>query len=76
LPHRWQSTSLVADHRTCGSWLASDEASTDKAVSSPNKKGSSRIAGKVILDLHEKEFAVSVAVGHPLDHLDPVVDAL
>ncbi|MGY3300608.1 hypothetical protein ACVWY1_005086, partial [Pseudomonas sp. TE6288] len=30
--------------------------------------GSSRIAGKVILDLHEKEFAVPVAVSHPLDH--------
>ncbi|WP_221740084.1 hypothetical protein, partial [Stutzerimonas stutzeri] len=29
----------------------------------PQKKGSSRIAGKVILDLHEKEFAVPVTVG-------------
>ena len=38
--------------------------------------GSSRITGKVILDLHEKELAVPVTVGHPLDHLDPVVDSL
>ncbi|MGF6393327.1 hypothetical protein QFZ86_002235, partial [Pseudomonas plecoglossicida] len=36
-------------------------------MAAANKKGSSRIAGKVILDLHEKEFAVPVAVGHPFD---------
>ncbi|MFF7065076.1 hypothetical protein, partial [Pseudomonas sp. NPDC008258] len=36
-------------------------------LSDGRKKGSSRIAGKVILDLHEKELAVPVAVSHPLD---------
>jgi hypothetical protein len=36
--------------------------------------GSSRITGEVILDLHKEEFAVPVAVSHPFDDLDPVVN--
>ena len=37
------------------------------------KKGSSRIAGKDALDLHEKEFAVPVTVRHSFDDLYSIV---
>jgi hypothetical protein len=43
---------------------------------SPNrrqKKGSSRIAGKDALDLHEKEFAIPVTVRHLLNDLYSIV---
>ncbi len=36
-------------------------------------KGSSRIAGKDALDLHEKEFAIPVTVRHPLNDLYSIV---
>src|SRR5690606_32636699 len=42
----------------------------------PMKKGSSRFSGEGGPDLHEEEIGVAVAKGHPLDHLDAVVDAL
>lgn len=35
--------------------------------------GYSRITGKDALDLHEKELAIPVTVGHPLDDLYSIV---
>ena len=42
----------------------------------PQKKGSSRISGEGGLDLEKEVVGVPVPVGHPLDDLDSVVDAL
>ena len=39
------------------------------------KKGSSRFAGKGILDLQEEIGCIPKSVGHALDDLDAVVDA-
>jgi hypothetical protein len=41
----------------------------------PKKKGSSRFAGKRILDFQEEVGCVAKSVGHALDDLDAVVDA-
>ena len=37
------------------------------------KKGSSQIAWKDTLDLHEKEFAIPVTLRHPLDDFYSIV---
>jgi len=41
-----------------------------------NKKGSSRITGVSGSDLEEEVLIIPEAVGHPLDDLDLVIDAL
>lgn len=46
-----------------------------QSVVGGQRKGSSRITGEGGFYLQEEEFAVAVAVGHPVDGLDLVVDA-
>lgn len=45
----------------------------DGLVVSALKSGSSRFTGKGGFDLQEEVAVVPVAIGHPLDHFDPII---
>src|SRR5690606_8335668 len=68
---------LIARH--AGPLRALPPRASDKPPGRPPWRlftGSSRISGEGSLDLEEEVIGVTVAIGHALDDLDAVVDAL